>query len=178
MTTPLQSWGGDGAATWHRSVFKTSRPPRPRPLPRWLSVPCPAEVRLSLDPALAGRRGINGAWWPYSRDAAAELPAMLGELSARAGRVSRVAVPVDAFSNIPHRLIAGGHTIRVAWFRSMNTDTINMTMAFRDNLTLLVVPPQASPAAGGGGAETGLGRPPHRAAAGNPGRRRHHIHLA
>ena len=87
------------------------------PAPAELAVA--GEVRLSLDPALAERRGINGAWWPHSRDAAAELPAMLGELSARAGRVSRVAVQVDAFSDIPHRLIAGGHTIRVAWFRSM-----------------------------------------------------------
>lgn len=106
-------------------------------------------MRLSLDPALAQRRGINGAWWPHSRDAGAELPAMLDELSARAGRVSRVALQVDAFSNIPHRLTAGGHTIHVAWFRSMNTHTINVTMAGRDNLTLLVVPPQASPAQAG-----------------------------
>jgi Family of unknown function (DUF5994) len=103
-------------------------------------------VRLSLDPALAQRRGINGAWWPHSRDAGAELPAMLHELSTRARRVSRVALQVDAFSNIPHRLTAGGHTTHVAWFRSMNTHTINLTMAGRDNLTLLVVPPQASPA--------------------------------
>ena len=117
-------------------------PPAPSPAPAELG--SAGEVRLSLDPALAERRGINGAWWPRSRDAAAELPAMLGELSARAGRVSRVALQADAFSNIPHWLIAGGHTIHVAWFRSMNTDTINMTMAFRDNLTLLVVPPQAA----------------------------------
>jgi hypothetical protein len=27
--------------------------------------------RLSLDPSLAQRRGINSAWWPYSRDAGA-----------------------------------------------------------------------------------------------------------
>jgi len=103
-------------------------------------------VRLSLDPALAQRRGINGAWWPHSRDAGAELPGMLSELSARAGRVSRIAVQVDAFSNIPPRLTADGHNIHVAWFRSMNTHTISLTMAFRDSLTLLVVPPQASPA--------------------------------
>jgi len=102
--------------------------------------------RLSLDPSLAQRRGVNGAWWPHSRDAGAELPAMLDELSARAGRVSRVAVQVDAFSNIPNRLTADGHIIHVAWFRSMNTHTISLTMARRDNLTLLVVPPQASPA--------------------------------
>jgi hypothetical protein len=146
MTTPLQSWGGDGACDMAPVGIQDIKTTPPAPSPALAELSVAGEVRLSLDPALAGRRGINGAWWPYSRDAAAELPAMLGELSTRAGRVSRVAVQVDAFSNIPHRLIADGHTIRVAWFRSMNTDTINMTMAFRDNLTLLVVPPQASPA--------------------------------
>jgi len=65
--------------------------------------------------------------------------------TARAGRMSRVALQVDAFSNIPRQLIIGGGTVHVAWFRAMNTHTINMTMPGRDSLTLLVIPPQAAP---------------------------------
>ena len=57
--------------------------------------------RLTLDPARPQRGGISGGWWPRSLDAGAELPAMLTELSPLAGRVSRVAVQVDAFGNIP-----------------------------------------------------------------------------
>ncbi len=106
----------------------------------------PTGSRLSLDPALPQRGRITGGWWPRSRDAGAELPALLTELTARAGPVSRVAVPAGAFGNIPHQLTVGGRRVHVAWFRSMNTHTISLTMAGRDDLTLLVVPPQASPA--------------------------------
>jgi Family of unknown function (DUF5994) len=104
--------------------------------------------RLTLDPALPQRGGISGGWWPRSRDAGAELPAMLTELSPLAGRVSRVAVQVDAFGNIPHQLIVGGRKVHVAWFRAMDPHTVSLTLAGRDRLTLLVVPPQAAPASG------------------------------
>lgn len=102
------------------------------------------DARLSLDPALPGQLGISGGWWPRSRDAGAELPAMLAELSAQAGRVRRVALQVDAFSDIPHLIMINGRPVHVAWFRSMDPMTVNMTMAARDNLTLLVIPPGAS----------------------------------
>jgi hypothetical protein len=104
--------------------------------------------RLTLDPALPQRGGISGGWWPRSLDAGAELPAMLTELSPLAGRASRVAVQVDAFSNIPHQLMVGGRKVHVAWFRAMDPHTISLTMAGRDRLTLLVIPPQATPASG------------------------------
>jgi hypothetical protein len=61
--------------------------------------------------------------------------------------VSRVALQVDAFSNIPRRLMIGGRKVRVAWFRYMNINTVLLTMADRDDLVLLVVPPLAPPAA-------------------------------
>jgi hypothetical protein len=106
----------------------------------------PTGPRLSLDPALPQGGGVSGGWWPRSRDAGAGLPGMLTELTARAGRVSRVALQVDAFGSIPHQLTVGGHRVHVAWFRSMNANIIGLTMAGRGGLTLLVVPPQASPA--------------------------------
>ena len=102
------------------------------------------DLRLSLDPAFPGQLGISGGWWPRSRDAGAELPAMLAELSAQAGRVRRVALQVDAFSDVPHLIMVNGRPVHVAWFRSMDPLTINMTMAARDNITLLVIPPGAS----------------------------------
>jgi hypothetical protein len=104
-------------------------------------------ARLSLVPATAPHAGLGGGWWPRSRDATAELPGLIAELSARAGRVSRVALQVRAFDNIPHRLTVGGRTVRVAWFRYMNMNTVILTMADRDDLVLLLVPPLAPPAA-------------------------------
>ena len=107
----------------------------------------PDGTRLSLVPATVPHAGLGGGWWPRSRDATAELPGLIAELSARAGRVSRVALQVGAFDNIPHRLMAGGRKVHVAWFRYMNMNTVILTMAGRDDLVLLVVPPLASPAA-------------------------------
>jgi Family of unknown function (DUF5994) len=107
----------------------------------------PAEQRLSLDSALSRRGAVDGGWWPHSRDAQAELPALVAALSARLGHISRVALPAAAFGNIPHRLGAGGGNVKVGWFNSMNIDTISLTIAGRDDIVLLVIPPQSSPAA-------------------------------
>jgi hypothetical protein len=104
-------------------------------------------ARLSLVPATLPRAGLGGGWWPRSRDATAELPGLIAELSARIGRVSRVALQVRAFDNIPRRLAVGGREVRVAWFRYMNMNTVILTMAGRDDLVLLLVPPLAPPAA-------------------------------
>jgi Family of unknown function (DUF5994) len=107
----------------------------------------PNGARLSLVPATAPHAGLGGGWWPRSRDATAELPGLIAELSDRAGRVSRVALQADAFDNIPHKLTVGGRKVHVAWFRYMNKNTVLLTMANRDDLVLLVVPPLAPPAA-------------------------------
>ncbi len=104
-------------------------------------------ARLSLGPATLRHADINGGWWPRSRDAAAELPALVAGLSARSGRVRRIALQIDAFENIPHQFAAGGHKVRVGWFRHMNPHTVLLTMADQDDLVLLVIPPHASPAA-------------------------------
>jgi hypothetical protein len=104
-------------------------------------------ARLCLVPATTSQAGLGGGWWPRSRDATAELPGLIAELSARVGRVSRVALQADAFDNIPHQLTVGGRRVRVAWFRYMNINTVLLTMADRDDLVLLVIPPLALPAA-------------------------------
>jgi hypothetical protein len=104
-------------------------------------------ARLSLVPAALRHTGLGGGWWPRSRDATAELPGLIAELSARVGRVSRVALQAGAFDNIPHRLMVGERKVHVAWFRYMNMNTVILTMADRDDLVLLVVPPLAPPAA-------------------------------
>jgi hypothetical protein len=104
-------------------------------------------ARLSLVPATAPRAGLGGGWWPRSRDATAELPGLIAEVNARAGRVSRVGLQADAFDNIPHQLTVGWRKVHVAWFRYMNINTVLLTMADRDDLVLLVVPPLAPPAA-------------------------------
>ena len=108
----------------------------------------PAQARISLGPATTRQAGLNGGWWPRSLDASAELPGLIAEVNSRSGRISRVALQADAFSQIPRLLVVGGRKVHVAWFRYMNTHTVILTMAGgRDDLVLLVIPPQAEPAA-------------------------------
>jgi hypothetical protein len=120
----------------------------------------PDRARLSLVTAAVRQGGINGGWWPRSRDATAELPALIDEMGTRTGRVRRIALQADAFDNIPHQLIAAGRKVHVGWFRHMNPLTVILTMADQDDLILLVVPPEASQAA----ADEAL----RQAASGNP----------
>jgi hypothetical protein len=129
------------------SANGSASPPAPAPQrPRR----APGGARLSLDPATVRQAGIHGGWWPRSRDAVAELPGLMAELSMRAGRVSRVALQAGAFGNIPRKLTVGGRKVPVAWFRYMNVHTVILTMAGRDDLVLLVIPPRAGPAAAAG----------------------------
>ena len=83
---------------------------------------------------------VDGAWWPGSRDLAAELPAVVAELSTRLGPVERVAYNLDAWPVTPRKIRIGGAVVRMAGFRSLDADIVQMIGAQR-RLTLLVVPP-------------------------------------
>src|SRR5690242_6012303 len=43
----------------------------------------PPPARVSFDPALIRRGAVDGGWWPHSRNAHAELPALIAALDAR-----------------------------------------------------------------------------------------------
>ena len=61
---------------------------------------------------------VDGAWWPYSRDAAAELPNLIAAVDQRLGRTTlRIGVHQDAWRRIPRRIPARGRQVRIGWFR-------------------------------------------------------------
>jgi Family of unknown function (DUF5994) len=93
----------------------TTAPPPTRP-------PAPPGLRPQLEPTRAGTGAVDGGWWPRSRDPDAELPGLIASLDASVGRITRVALNLDAH-------------------------TIGVTRALQDRMTLLVVPPQATTAA-------------------------------
>jgi hypothetical protein len=106
--------------------------------------PGPPSARVSFDPALSRRGAVDGGWWPHSRNARSELPALIAALDARPGvRVQRLAVHRDEWDEIPHRLTAdNGHFARVDWFTTISHQTVSVTTAgSREPITLLVVPP-------------------------------------
>jgi hypothetical protein len=89
--------------------------------PAAIPPPAPAELRLQLDPTMAGTGAVDGGWWPRSRDPDAELPGLIAGLGSCSslGPITRVARNLDTWDTAPRRV------------------------------ALLVVPPQATTAAAG-----------------------------
>jgi hypothetical protein len=109
----------------------------------------PPGLRVQLDPTMAGTGAVDGGWWPRSRDPEVELPALIAGLDASLGHITRLALNLTAWEGAPRRVAVGGRRVRVGWFRHMDPDTIGVTRAGQDRVTLLVVPPQATTAAAG-----------------------------
>jgi hypothetical protein len=104
----------------------------------------PPPARVSFDSALIRHGAVDGGWWPRSRNALTELPALIAALDARPGvRVQRLAVQRDEWDEIPHQLTAdGNHFVRVDWFNTIPHHTVSVTTAGgREPIALLVVSP-------------------------------------
>ena len=104
----------------------------------------PPPARVMFDPAQPRHGATDGGWWPRSRNALTELPALIAALDARPGvRVQRLAVHRHEWDEIPHQLTAdGSHFVRVDWFTTIPRHTVNVTIAGgREPIALLVIPP-------------------------------------
>ena len=116
----------------------------PQPAPPGLplpNAPGTAPSRLSFDPAVSRRGAVDGGWWPQSRNATAELPGLIAALGTRPGvHVHRVAVHGDEWDDIPRRLPAGGHVVRVDWFTTIPRHTVSVSADGHDTINLLVIP--------------------------------------
>jgi hypothetical protein len=101
----------------------------------------PTIDRLSLKPESATTGFVDGAWWPASRDLAAEMPSLLAALGDRAGVVERVSYNIDAWNTVPRKVRVDGNVVRMGGFRSQSAATLKV-LGERRALTLLVVPPE------------------------------------
>ena len=100
--------------------------------------------RLSLKPEAPTTGFVDGAWWPASRDLAAELPALAAAVTSRLGPVEAVSYNIDAWDATPRRVAVGGAVVRMAGYHTQARDTVDVRGA-RHLLTLLVVPPDTEP---------------------------------
>ncbi|MET9422585.1 MULTISPECIES: DUF5994 family protein [unclassified Streptomyces] len=90
------------------------------------------------------REGVlDGAWWPRSRDIAAELPALIASLSQHWGPVTRVGLDADAWEGLPTRMIVDDRVVHIDSF-PVGDDTVLVTRGEQDHFSLLVVPPHAT----------------------------------
>jgi len=112
-----------------------------------------SQLRLRMTHTHTRHGVLDGAWWPYSTDLAAELPALIAGLegwldSSDHGpnrHVSRVAVSLTIWTNVPRRIEVAGHRVNVAWFGSIDAHTISVSCPNVADLDLLVIPPTAPP---------------------------------
>lgn len=103
-------------------------------------------VRLRMDPDPSRTTILDGAWWPRSTDAVAELPALLTALKGLRGDVTHVLLNTAEW-DLPHprRAGAGIRAARLGWYTSQPAGLVTLMIDFgRDRFDLLVVPPDAS----------------------------------
>ncbi|GAA5161922.1 DUF5994 family protein [Pseudonocardia eucalypti] len=100
--------------------------------------------RFRLKPQGPTTGFVDGAWWPRSRDLAAELPALLAVLMVRMGRIERVSYNLTTWAPTVRKIHVGGVVVRLAGYRSQHPDTVDVLSA-RHLTTLLVVPDQTAP---------------------------------
>ncbi len=105
-------------------------------------------IRLRLDPHPSRTTVLDGAWWPRSTNAVAEIGPLVEALAGLRGEITHVLLNAAAW-DLPHpRLAAAGHrTVRLGWYTSQPAGLVTVIGASGgDRFDLLVVPPDASPA--------------------------------
>lgn len=110
-----------------------------------VSEPPDPALRLRLKPRGRPTGFVDGAWWPRSRDLAAELPTLLAGLAERLGQIRRVSYNLAEWDAVGRRLEVGGRLVRLGGFRFQVADTVDVIDADQGRITLLVVPPATVP---------------------------------
>lgn len=90
---------------------------------------------------------IDAAWWPHTRDLAAELPPLLAAVWSAGRDISRVTYTIRAWDAAPRHLRIEGHTVRLGGFTTSDPLTIRLSDAWgKDRIDVLVVGPETDPA--------------------------------
>ncbi|MFF8814229.1 DUF5994 family protein [Streptomyces pactum] len=121
----------------------TPRPPRLLPEGIHEAVK-PGTALLRLETTRLREGILDGAWWPRSREIAAELPALVTALSQHLGPITRVGLDASAWEELPTRLIIDDRVVHLDSF-PVGDDTVLITRGDKDLFSLMVVPPHTTP---------------------------------
>ncbi|MDC2957233.1 DUF5994 family protein [Streptomyces gilvifuscus] len=103
-------------------------------------------LRLSLAPAGPVPALLDGAWWPHSRDLAAELPSLTAVLDPLWGRITRITVNPTHWPVVPRKVPVAGHVVKVGWFQAEQDEHELMLLSYHvGRWNLLVIPPRTDP---------------------------------
>ncbi|MCX5196087.1 DUF5994 family protein [Streptomyces sp. NBC_00249] len=120
--------------------------------PRTPPLLLPSEIHQAIRPGTAllrlettrSREGLlDGAWWPRTRDIAAELPALISVLAGHLGPITRVGVDASAWNDLPPRLVIDDRVVHLD-SDPVGDDTVLITRGDSDHFALLVVPPDTT----------------------------------
>ncbi|MCF2529249.1 DUF5994 family protein [Yinghuangia soli] len=102
----------------------------------------PARIALTPPGQAAGR--LDGAWWPYSRDLALELPSLARAMDDM-GMITRATVNPTLWQSVPRRVPVSGRLVKVGWFTDEQDLHEIMLLSHRaGRWELLVVPPETA----------------------------------
>lgn len=105
--------------------------------------------RLRLTQTRADHAVLDGAWWPRSWDATAELANLAPALSERYGRIRYVMLNGSEWIHQVRRLAVDGNVIRVGWFDSMSDALLVVTTDRGDQVDLVIIAPSFAEDAAG-----------------------------
>ena len=102
----------------------------------------PPAARVALK-SPTGRGLLDGAWWPRSRDLAAELPALADVLDPLWGRITRVAVNPMLWPVVPRKVTVHDRVLKVGWFTpELDPHKLLLLSYGTGRFDLLVIPPE------------------------------------
>jgi hypothetical protein len=110
------------------------------------ALPTRGEVRLRMKTHPA-THGLDGAWWPRSRDPAAEFPDLVLVMSSWVGPVRRVTYAVDDWDAAGQNVAIDGWLVELVGSATLQSHTVLVTGTHQRTRSLLVVPPTAPGAA-------------------------------
>jgi hypothetical protein len=100
-------------------------------------------LRLQMS-RLPGPDRLDGGWWPQSRDLDVELPDLVAHFPPELGRVMRALYSPPDWDSHHRRVPLGRGYLKVGSFPSDDTHVIDVHMANRTRLRLLVIPAATS----------------------------------
>jgi hypothetical protein len=101
----------------------------------------PLRLRMGDAPA---RDGLQGGWWPQSRDLAVELADLVDHFPTDLGWIVRVIFSPPDWDAAPRRIPAARGFVKVGSFPRDDTHLVLLKMANHAVLRVLVVPPGMS----------------------------------